>query len=112
MSFNKDIIKKSNEIKNVIYSGRKIESHYIDYFYKKNTISRVAVVIKRSLKKAHERNKIKRRIREIYRNYNKTKKVDIIIKVKKNIIQNNYKEIKKEILLQIEKIEGKREKSE
>ncbi len=112
MSFKKkDTIKKKNEIRNVIYSGDKIKSHYIDIFYMGNKKKRMGVLSGRT-KNAVERNKIKRRIKEIYRNTKIIEKVDILIKVKKNIIKNRYATVKKEIEESLYKIERKREKSE
>jgi ribonuclease P protein component len=107
MSFKKkDTIKKKNEIRNVIYSGDKIRSHYIDIFYMENKKKRMAILAGRT-KNAVERNKIKRRIREIYRNTNIENKADVIIKVRKNIIKNRYVTIKKEIEKSLFTIERK-----
>ena len=113
MSFKKkDIIKKKNEIKNVIYSGEKIKSHYFDIFYFGNKKIRIAILLNRSIKKAHERNKVKRRIREIIRKNEKIEKNDLIIKIKKNVIKKRYSFLKREIKEMMEKIQRKREESE
>lgn len=93
----KDTIKNNKEIKNVIYSGQKIKSHHIDIFYLYGKKERMAVLLNRKIKKAHERNKIKRIVREVYRNENLREKKEILIKIKSNIINQTYKEIKEEL---------------
>ena len=113
MSFKKkDKIKKQIEIKNIIYSGEKVKSHYIDYFFKKSKNKRMAVLLNRTIKKANKRNKIKRRIREIYRTIEKNNKIDIVLKIKTNVIHEKYKTLKNDVKIKIENIERKREKSE
>ena len=113
MSFKKkDTIKKKNEIRNVIYSGERITSHYIDIFYLEKQKNRMAVLNGRANRNAVDRNKIKRRIREIYKSVKKEKNGDLIIKVKKDIIKKNYSELRKEIEKSFSTLKGKREKSE
>ena len=108
MSFKKkDTIKKKNEIKNVIYSGERLKSHCIDIFYCKSKKRRMAVLITKANGNATERNKIKRRIREIYRKIKIEEKIEIIIKIKKNIISESYKTIEEEIKKITEKIKKK-----
>ncbi len=72
------------------------------YFIKEK--NRVAVVVKKIQNSAVKRNKVRRRIREIYRKNRPEKPCDLIIRVKKNLIGVKYIDLEKEIVKQIEKI--------
>lgn len=53
----------------VFREGKSIQSNFFTVIYVKNDLdfNRIAIVVKRKLGKAHDRNKIKRWIREAYR---------------------------------------------
>ena len=67
----------------------------------------MAVLNTKATGSAVDRNKIKRRIREIYRKLPIQEKIEIIIKIKKNIIFERYKTIEEEIEKSIKKIKKK-----
>jgi ribonuclease P protein component len=93
----KDRIKSNFEIREIIHNGIKIICHEIDYFLKPNQKYRMAVIFKKGENNAVERNKIKRRIREIYRKDKNKSNLDLIIKIKSNIIKKKYCELEKDI---------------
>jgi ribonuclease P protein component len=99
----KDRIKSNLEIKEIIHNGIKIVCHEIDYFFKPNKKYRMAVIVKKGENNAVERNKIKRRIREIYRKDIYKSEFDLVIKIKKNIFKKKYYELENEIIENIDK---------
>lgn len=100
----KDKLKNKIEIKDIIHNGRKKVCPVIDIYFKKNNKDRIGIVIKKT-HKSPERNKIKRRIREIYRKNKKRNGCDIVFKIKEEIFTERYREIEKEIIKILEEIE-------
>ena len=70
----KEILSKRSDFRNTFLLGKKIENKNLKIcFYKNNfQINRIAIIVSKKLGNAVIRNKIKRRIKEIYRN-NKNK---------------------------------------
>lgn len=64
-----NILRERKDFRQVFSSGRKQENRYfqIIYAYRDFDSKRIAVVLSRKFGKAHVRNKMRRRIKEIYR---------------------------------------------
>lgn len=95
-------IKKTNEIKKVLKDGKKKKIGYLLFKFIENNlpISRFAIIISsRVSKKAVKRNKIKRQISEILRQYRKffKKQIDGVFVCLPGIENQNFSEIKKTI---------------
>ncbi|MCR4430274.1 MAG: ribonuclease P protein component [Tepidanaerobacteraceae bacterium] len=92
---------KNFEFKNVYRAGRRFSCPYFNIYIKKNNLeaTRLGVSISRKIGKSVVRNRIKRRIKEAFRrNMNSIKKgFDIVISVKKEMIQLDYESIKREM---------------
>ncbi|MGA1823281.1 MAG: ribonuclease P protein component [bacterium] len=69
-----EILSKRIDFKNTFLFGKKIENTNLKIFFYKNSsqITRIAIIVSKKFGKAVIRNKIKRIIKEIYRN-NKSK---------------------------------------
>ena len=93
----KDRIKKNKEINDIIYHGKKVICCDFDYFYKKTGKNRFEVIVRKNIGNSVKRNKIKRRIKEIYRKSRREKKNESVIKVKNTILKKKFKEIEKDI---------------
>jgi ribonuclease P protein component len=101
----KDKIKSKKEIRDIVHNGIKKKCHYVNIYFKKRENSRLAIIVHKRDNNAVQRNKIKRKIREIFRKTNK-KTCDYVLRVKMNI-----KSIKNDNLEnEIKKIIGKKEK--
>jgi ribonuclease P protein component len=97
----KDRISKSCEIQEIIKNGTKSKCHFYTFYSKKKVNKRVGIIIRKFQKGTVDRNKIKRRIREIYRTNKQLFNNDTIIKVNTDLIGYTYNEIKTEILKNI-----------
>lgn len=63
-----EIIRHKKTIKEIILTGRKINLKYLVIFYKESENSQIGILLsKKRIRKAVERNQIKRYIREAYR---------------------------------------------
>ncbi len=98
---------RKNFIK-LFQNGKKVYSKYFLIYYLANELeySRIAVVVKKKFGKAVERNKIKRRIREIYRcnKSNFRQGIDMIIFVSENCKNLDFINLRKELIKLSEKI--------
>ncbi|MGA1869213.1 MAG: ribonuclease P protein component [bacterium] len=102
-----EILSKKADFKNIILFGKKIENEFIRLYFLRNNlqINRIAIVVSRKTGGgAVKRNKIKRRIREIYR---KNKQVfgefyDIIFMPKGNLLKLTYSDTEKIIFKLVE----------
>jgi len=95
-------LKKDNDFKKIFEKGRQCQSNFIRLKYLKNELifSRLAVIIgAKTIKKAAERNQIKRRVEEIIRlNWQKIKPgFDIILIIQPGIKGKTYSEIEAEL---------------
>ncbi len=86
--------------KDIIKKGRVFSGNCVNIKYKQNTNSYkfTVVVSKKIYKKAHERNKLKRRVREITKGHLKKHSIDniyIIVFVKQNCKDIKFQELKR-----------------
>ena len=102
-----------NEDFKLILTGRKINNYYSTIFYKKISsqqynVLNLSVITKKKLGKAVQRNKIKRRLKNIVNNILKSTKVNLkysyLIIAKKNVLDSKYNDIKETILRDFKKI--------
>ncbi len=102
-------LKKSKEFKLVFLAGNKKTGKYIITYLLPNQqdISRIGFIVKKDIGKAVLRNKIKRRLREIWRKrcHKLITGYDIIVLAKKRITQASYKEIETELEKLLQNIE-------
>ena len=96
-----------------ILTGRRINNYYSTIFYKKITskqhnILNISIITKKKLGKAVQRNKIKRRLKNIVNNILKSVKINLkysyLIIAKKNVLDSKYNDIKETILKDFKKI--------
>ena len=89
------------EFKRVFYNGKKRESLNLKIFILKNqyNFNRIGVVTKKEIGIAVKRNKIKRQLKEAFRNLDKQlfQGYDIIIFVKKSAVRLKYLQIFREL---------------
>lgn len=94
-------LKKSSEFKFIFLKGRRSEGIHFNFIYLRNEfgVNRLAVIVEKEIGIAVQRNKIKRRIKEVFRKENlRTKSgYDIIIIVRKGAIHLSFYEIYEEI---------------
>lgn len=98
----KDRIKNKKEIRNILHSGIKKKCHYVDFYFIGNKKCRIAIILRKKDNNAVQRNRIKRKIREIFRTTNK-KECDIVVRIKKNIKNIDFKKIEEMIKSIIER---------
>tara|TARA_Y100001980_G_C14436752_1_gene223884 strand:+ start:213 stop:554 length:342 start_codon:yes stop_codon:yes gene_type:complete len=105
-------LSKSEDFKKIL-SGRKINNHYSTIFFKRlsskhNNKLNISIITKKKLGKAVQRNKIKRRLKNIINNILKSIKINLnysyLIIAKKNVLDSKYNEIKEIMLKDFKKI--------
>ena len=96
-----------------ILKGRKITNNYVTIFFKKitneyKTILKISFIVKKKLGNSVIRNKIKRRLRNIIRdslkNLNYNLEYSYLFIAKKNVFDDDYELIKKNIFRDLKKI--------
>ena len=105
-------LSKNEDFKKVL-SGKKINNFYSTVFFKKlsskydNNLN-ISIITKRKLGKAVQRNKIKRRLKNIINSILKSVKINLkysyLIIAKKNVLDSKYSEIKKSLIVDFKKI--------
>ena len=105
-------LSKNEDFKKVL-SGKKINNFYSTIFFKKlsskygNNLY-ISIITKRKLGKAVQRNKIKRRLKNIINSILKTVKINLkysyLMIAKKNVLDSKYSDIKKSLLADFKKI--------
>jgi len=101
----KYIIRKNEEIKKIINKKNKIVNKYFIIYYSDNNFefNRFCISISKKIGKAHDRNLIKRRIKDILmKNIIKSNK-DYVIIIRDAIKSLNYFEIKNNLINELER---------
>ena len=102
-----------NEDFQKILSGKKINNYYSTIFFKKllyknNNTLNISIIAKRKLGKAVQRNKIKRRLKNIINYILKSIKINLkysyLIIAKKNVLDSKYSDIKETMIVDFKKI--------
>ena len=105
-------LSKNEDFKKIL-SGKKINNYYSTIFFKKLTNKNsnrlnLSIITKRKLGRAFQRNKIKRRLKNIINYILKTTKINLkysyLIIAKKNVLDSKYSEIKETMLVDFKKI--------
>lgn len=96
----KYIIRKNEEISNIVKTGKKISNKYYVIYYNDNKFkfNRYCVSVSKKLGKANVRNLFKRRIKDILMKNNINYSCDYVIILKQAIIEVNYEIMKNELL--------------
>ena len=109
----KNIIKKEQEFTDIIHNCKYEKNKYFVIYYKENKEhNRYGISVPKKTGKAHIRNKIKRRIKNIIdvNEFNVHKSYDYVIIIRKRLIELNYKEIEENLLSLINRIGAQDEK--
>ncbi|MBR4178083.1 MAG: ribonuclease P protein component [Bacilli bacterium] len=96
----KYIIKKNEEIKNIVNNSNKIVSKYFIIYYVNNQLkfNRYCISVSKKIGKAHSRNLYKRRIKDILmKNFINNNK-DYVIILRNSVLNSNYIELKDELI--------------
>lgn len=100
-----ETIKKNYEFKRILTKGKYLSGKYIECFYILNhkiTKNRIGIAINSKIAKANKRNKIKRLIRENYKELENNIKIGgkyiFLWKKNKPVQEANYWEIKKDLI--------------
>ena len=105
-------LSKNEDFKKIL-SGKKINNHYSTIFFKKltnknNNRLNLSIITKRKLGRAVQRNKIKRRLKNIINYILKSIKINskysYLIIAKKNVLDSKYSDIKETMLVDFKKI--------
>ena len=108
----KNIIKKQNEYTEIINKSPYIKNNYFIIYYKKNNEeNRFGISVPKKTGKAHIRNKIKRRIKNIIdlNEFNIHNQYDYVIIIRKRLIELDYHEMESQLISLIKKIGEKNE---
>ncbi len=102
----KYIIRKNEEIQNVVNNSSKTVNKYFVVYYLKNNLSfnRYCISVSKKIGKANVRNLYKRRIKDILMKNKLDKSYDCVIILRKAVLDINYDLIKKELLNILEDI--------
>ena len=105
-------LSKNEDFKSII-TGRKINNKYLTIFFKKLSDKNdkklnISFVAQKKIGNAVKRNKIKRRLRNIMNDAIKKIKLNFqysyLLIVKKNVLEDEYENIKKTLFIDFEKI--------
>ncbi len=105
-------LSKNEDFKKVL-SGKKLNNYYSTIFFKKltnknNNRLNLSIITKKKLGRAVQRNKIKRRLKNIINYILKSIKINLkysyLIIAKKNVLDSKYSNIKETMLVDFKKI--------
>ena len=96
----KYIIKKNEEIQQIIgYSNKKVNKYFVIYFRKNNyNFNRYCISVSIKIGKANVRNLYKRRIKDILMKNNINFSKDYVIILRVSILNLNYEQIQNELI--------------
>lgn len=96
----KYIIKKNEEIQQIIgNSNKKVNKYFVIYFRKNNyNFNRYCISVSKKIGKANVRNLYKRRIKDILMKNNINFSKDYVIILRVNILNLNYEQIQSELI--------------
>ena len=104
----KYIVKESRVFDEVIETGKKIKNYNFVIFYKekKDSPTKYGITVPKKVGKAHIRNMLKRKVRAIIRNYNKTyeKNYNCIIIIRNSCLNLSYQEFETSLQYLLDKI--------
>lgn len=104
----KYIVKESRIFDEVIDSGMKIKNNNFVIFYKEKEKSptKYGITVPKKVGKAHLRNNLKRKVRAIIRNYNKSyeKNYNCIIIIRNSCLNLSYQELSSSLKYLLDKI--------
>lgn len=97
------IIKKSDEIAQIVKTGKKtVSKFYIIYNIESNTIfNKYCVSVSKKLGKAHIRNRIKRRVKDILMKNRIDLNRKYVIIIRKDAVDASYEDLKEILIKQI-----------
>lgn len=102
------IVKESRIFDEVIETGKKVKNYNFIIFYKEkeDTPTKYGITVPKKVGKAHIRNNLKRKVRAIIRNYNKTyeKKYNCIIIIRNSCLNLKYQELSSSLQYLLDKI--------
>ena len=105
-------LSKNEDFKKIL-SGKKINNNYSTIFFKKlsnknNNGLNLSIITKKKLGRAVQRNKIKRRLKNIINYILKSIKINLkysyLVIAKKNVLDSKYSDIKETMLVDFKKI--------
>ena len=104
----KYIVKESRVFDEVIETGKKVKNYNFVIFYKekKDSPTKYGITVPKKVGKAHIRNMLKRKVRAIIRNYNKTyeKNYNCIIIIRNSCLNLSYQELETSLQYLLDKI--------
>ena len=112
VSMNKKyIIRKNEEIQEIIKKSRKVNNRYYIIYYFHNDLKhdRYCVSVSKKIGKAYLRNLYKRRIKDILMKFNIDKSNDYVIILRKSVLEINFDKMKDELISLIKEINDEKE---
>ena len=102
----KYIIRKNEEISNIVKTGKKIVNHYYVIYYKDNEYkhNRYCVSVSKKIGKANVRNLFKRRIKDILMKNSFYNNKDYVIILRNSVLNSKYEYLKEELIKCIKEI--------
>ena len=96
----KYIVRKNEEVQQIIKDSNKIVSRYFIIYYKKNdkNYNRYCISVSKKIGKANVRNLLKRKIKDILMKFNFNNSTDYVIILRNEILYLNYDKMKLELL--------------
>ena len=105
-------LSKNEDFKKVL-SGKKVNNYYSTIFFKKlsskcDSDLNISIITKKKIGKSVQRNKIKRRLKNIINCILKSVKINLkysyLMIAKKNVLDSKYSDVKKSLLVDFKKI--------